>query len=148
MQSNASGFIFIQDYRRRICQRQKDPNEVLQSQIDTYCEVFKTAIERANLIDNALAQYLAERPTQAAEAHFTPTVEDVVIFKCPKCTSNMVLKNRKQGKGKYISCMGYPTCTNAIWFSEAIEDVEVLNETCNQVIIIYRIISYTNIHIL
>ncbi|XP_029663967.1 DNA topoisomerase 3-alpha [Formica exsecta] len=114
-----------------ICQRQKDPNVVLRDQIDTYREVFKVAMERANMIDDALAQYLDERPTQTEQVQFS-LVTDVTIFKCPKCGSNMVLKERKQGKGKYISCMGYPTCLNVIWFPEAIKDVEVLNETCNQ----------------
>jgi len=114
----------------RICQRQKNPNELLQDQINKYREVFKVAIERANLIDDSLAHYLDQRPIQTEQALAR---EDVTIFKCPKCGSNMVLKERRQSRGKYISCMGYPTCTNAIWFPEAIEDVEVLNETCNQV---------------
>ncbi|XP_011144136.1 DNA topoisomerase 3-alpha isoform X2 [Harpegnathos saltator] len=114
-----------------ICQRQKDPNEVLQSQINKYREVFKIAIERANLIDDALARYLDERPIENGET-LSRFVEDVSIFKCPRCGSNMILKNRKQGRGKYISCAGYPACTNVIWLSEAIEDVEVLSETCNQ----------------
>lgn len=116
----------------RICQRQKDPNEVLQNQINKYREVFRVAMERANLIDDALARYLEERPTQSEEMQFA-LVENVSIFKCPKCGSNMVLKNRKQGRGKYISCLSYPACTNAIWLSEAVEDVEALSETCDQV---------------
>ncbi|KMQ86449.1 dna topoisomerase 3-alpha-like protein [Lasius niger] len=114
-----------------ICQRQKDPNEVLQNQIDTYREVFKVAMERVNLIDDALAQYLDERPTQTEQVQFA-LVTNITILKCPKCGSDMVLKERKQGKGKYISCMGYPTCVNVIWFPETVKDVEVLNETCNQ----------------
>ncbi|XP_067213930.1 DNA topoisomerase 3-alpha isoform X3 [Linepithema humile] len=115
-----------------ICQRQKEPNEVLQNQINKYREVFKVAMERANLIDAALAHYLEERPTQAEQVQFAPVEEEIAILKCPKCGSNMILKERRQGRGKYISCMGYPTCTNVIWFPEAVEDVEILNETCNQ----------------
>lgn len=117
----------------RICQRQKAPNAVLQEQINKYRQVFEIAIERANVIDDSLAHYLEERPLQTEQVQLLP---DITIFKCPKCGSNMFLKEKRQGRGKYISCMGYPTCTNAIWFSEAIEDVEVLNETCNQVNII------------
>lgn len=90
-------------------------------------------MERANLIDEALAQYLEERPTQAEQIQFAPVEQEVAIFKCPKCGSNMTLRERRQGRGKYIGCMGFPTCTNAIWFPEAIEDAEILNETCNQV---------------
>lgn len=91
------------------------------------------AMERANLIDAALAHYLEERPTQAEQVQFAPVEEEIAILKCPKCGSNMILKERRQGRGKYISCMGYPTCTNVIWFPEAVEDVEILNEICNQV---------------
>ncbi|RLU22556.1 hypothetical protein DMN91_004834 [Ooceraea biroi] len=114
-----------------ICQRQKDPGEVLQDQINTYREVFRVAMERANLIDDALARHLDERPIQTEQAQLAPA-GDITIFKCPKCGSNMVLKDRRQGRGKYISCMGYPSCTNAIWLPEAVEDVEILNETCTQ----------------
>lgn len=99
--------------------------------------MFKVAMERANLIDDSLAHYLEERPVQTEQALLAP--EDITIFKCPKCGSNMVLKNRRQGRGKFISCMGYPTCTNVIWLPEAVEDVEVLNETCNRVNIISSI---------
>ncbi|XP_011878275.1 PREDICTED: DNA topoisomerase 3 isoform X2 [Vollenhovia emeryi] len=113
-----------------ISQRQKNPNEVLQNQINKYREVFKVAIERANLIDDSLAQYLDERPIQTEQARLV--AEDVPVFKCPKCGSNMILKERRQGRGKYITCIGYPACTNVVWFSEAVKDVEVLNETCNQ----------------
>ncbi|KYN28291.1 DNA topoisomerase 3-alpha [Trachymyrmex cornetzi] len=114
-----------------ICENKKNPNEVLQNQINKYREVFQVAIERANLIDDSLAHYLDERPLQTEQIQLnTPVVTS--IFKCPKCGSDMVLKQRRQGRGKYITCMGYPECTNVIWFPEAVEDVEVLNETCNR----------------
>lgn len=115
-----------------ICQRQKNPNEVLQNQINKYREVFEVAIERANLIDESLAQYLDERPLQTEQIAPLLPPQQVAIFKCPKCGSNMTLQNRRQGGGKFISCMGYPTCKNVVWFPEAIKDIEVLNETCTQ----------------
>lgn len=103
-------------------------------------------MERANLIDDALAQYLDERPTETEQTQLA-RVEDT-IFKCPKCGSNMILKDRRQRRGKYISCMGYPTCTNVIWFPEAVEDVEILNETCNQVNIIFLTpLKYVNLYL-
>ncbi|KAF7992467.1 hypothetical protein HCN44_001805 [Aphidius gifuensis] len=46
-----------------ICQGQKNPADVLTTQINNYREVFRVALERANLIDEALAEYLDERPT-------------------------------------------------------------------------------------
>ncbi|XP_076633672.1 topoisomerase 3-alpha [Colletes latitarsis] len=114
-----------------ICDRQKDPKEVLQTQINKYRDVFKVATERANLIDNALADYLNEQPMEAEEVQITVPSEQV-IFKCPKCKLNMVLRDRKQGTGKYIGCMGYPTCNNAIWFPQTVESVEVLDEVCSE----------------
>lgn len=103
-------------------------------------------MERANLIDNALAKYLDERPTQTEQSQIIP-VEEIAIFKCPKCNSNMVLRNRRQGRGKYISCTGYPACTNTIWFPEAVEDVEILNETCTRVCV-SSIILHINVQII
>ncbi|XP_076756767.1 topoisomerase 3-alpha isoform X2 [Xylocopa sonorina] len=115
-----------------ICDRQKNPKDVLETQITKYRDVFKVAMERANLIDSALANYLDERPAEAENMQFSNPPQELTIFKCPKCGSNMVLKERRQGTGKYISCMGYPTCTNAIWFPQNIECVEVLDEVCSQ----------------
>ncbi|CAL7941209.1 unnamed protein product [Xylocopa violacea] len=115
-----------------ICDRQKNPKDVLETQISKYRDVFKVAMERANLIDSALANYLDERPAEIENMPFNNPPQEVTIFKCPKCGSNMVLKERRQGTGKYISCMGYPTCANAIWFPQNIECVEVLDEVCSQ----------------
>ncbi|XP_017884787.1 DNA topoisomerase 3-alpha [Ceratina calcarata] len=113
-----------------ICERQKDPKDVLKDQIDKYREVFKISLERANLIDQALAEYLGEHPSGSEGPAFNDLPEKTTIFKCPKCGSDMVLRTRKQGTGKFISCMGFPTCNNAIWFPENIESVDVLDEVC------------------
>ncbi|XP_063995529.1 DNA topoisomerase 3-alpha [Diachasmimorpha longicaudata] len=115
-----------------ICDGQKTPQEVLQIQIDKYREVFRIALGRANLIDTALSEYLDERPTDAPELDMTEPPEEVVIFKCPKCSSNMTLKDKRTGGGKYIGCMGFPGCTNAIWFPETVTGVEVLPDSCNR----------------
>ncbi|XP_043503570.1 DNA topoisomerase 3-alpha isoform X1 [Polistes fuscatus] len=115
-----------------ICDGQKDPKLVLQDQITKYRDVFKVAMEHANLIDNAIAEYLEEQPLQVQEIDTINTTTDIVVFKCPKCNSDMTLKNRKQGTGKYISCMGFPACNNAIWFPQSIEDVIVLEDTCTE----------------
>ncbi|XP_031833068.1 topoisomerase 3-alpha isoform X2 [Nomia melanderi] len=115
-----------------ICERQKDPKGVLQTQINKYRDVFKTSLERANLIDNALSNYLDEQPGQAEEMQINNLPEEIAIFKCPKCNLNMTLKTRKQGSGKYIGCMGFPTCNNAIWFPDTVESIEVLDEVCSE----------------
>ncbi|XP_076293388.1 topoisomerase 3-alpha isoform X2 [Lasioglossum baleicum] len=115
-----------------VCDRQKDPKDVLQTQINKYRDVFKIALERANLIDNALADYLGEQPTATEGIQINNPPEEIVILKCPKCNSNMTLKDKKQDTGKYIGCMGFPTCKNAIWFPKTVESVEVLDDVCSE----------------
>ncbi|KZC11859.1 PREDICTED: DNA topoisomerase 3-alpha [Dufourea novaeangliae] len=115
-----------------ICERRKDPKDVLQSQINKYREVFQVSLERANLIDSALADYLDERPTETQEIQISNPPIEISIFKCPRCGSNMTLKDRRQAMGKYIGCMGYPECNNAVWFPQYVESVAVLDETCSQ----------------
>ncbi|XP_047360172.1 DNA topoisomerase 3-alpha isoform X1 [Vespa velutina] len=115
-----------------ICDGQKDPKLVLQNQIAKYRDVFKLAMQHANLIDNAIAEYLEEQPAQVQETDIINTSTNTVVFKCPKCGSDMILKDRKQGTGKYITCMGFPSCNNAIWFPQSIENVTVSENTCTQ----------------
>lgn len=116
----------------RICDGRKTPDEVRQSMINKYRGVFREALVKANMIDTALAQYLDEQPAEIEQADIAMPIEDIPILRCPKCNSNMVVKTKRQGNGKYIGCMGYPTCNNVIWLPEAIENVEILNEGCNQ----------------
>ncbi|KAL7304941.1 hypothetical protein TKK_0002738 [Trichogramma kaykai] len=114
-----------------ICEGQKQPDEVRQRIINKYREVFREALTKANMIDTALAEYLDERPAENVHQEIAMPVDDPVVLKCPKCDSNMTVKARRQGNGKYIGCMNYPTCNNVIWLPESVEDVEVLNERCN-----------------
>ena len=94
--------------------------------------MFEIAIQRANLIDRALAEYLEDNPINAPDIEFANTVADVV-FKCPRCGGDMTLKDRRTQEGKFISCMNFPTCNNAIWLPFAVASVEVLNDVCNRV---------------
>ncbi|OXU30865.1 hypothetical protein TSAR_001335, partial [Trichomalopsis sarcophagae] len=105
-----------------ICDGVKTPDEVRQSMINKYREVFREALVKANMIDAALAQYLDEQPEAIEQADIAVPVEDVPILRCPKCNSNMVVKTKRQGNGKYIGCMGYPTCNNVIWLPESVEE--------------------------
>ena len=88
---------------------------------------------KANLLDGALAEYLDERPIELQEADMPAPIDDIPVLKCPKCNSNMVIKTKRQGNGKYIGCMNYPTCNNVIWFPEGVEDVEIVDERCDRV---------------
>ncbi|KAH0541196.1 hypothetical protein KQX54_021251 [Cotesia glomerata] len=114
-----------------ICDGVKNPQQVLETQISKYRRVFKAALERANLLDTALAEYIDERPSAVADLEINIPPEDPVFLKCPKCGLNMTLKDRKQTGGKYIGCMGFPACNNAIWFPTAVTDVIISDNICH-----------------
>ncbi|XP_057324309.1 DNA topoisomerase 3-alpha [Microplitis mediator] len=114
-----------------ICDGVKDPQQVLEIQISKYRQVFKAALERANLLDTALAEYIDEQPLAVADLEMNIPPEDPVIFKCPKCTLNMALRDRKQGGGKYIGCVGFPACNNSIWFPSTVTDVQLSDNNCD-----------------
>ncbi|XP_034948825.1 DNA topoisomerase 3-alpha isoform X2 [Chelonus insularis] len=114
-----------------ICDSAKDPQLVLREQIDKYRNVFQVAMQRANLLDSAIAEYIDERPVGNVRLEEVMPVEEVGIFKCPKCGLNMTLKDRRQGGGKYIGCMGFPTCNNVIWLPQSVTEIEVTNEICS-----------------
>ncbi|XP_014209436.1 DNA topoisomerase 3-alpha [Copidosoma floridanum] len=115
-----------------ICEGHKQPDEVRRQTIDKYREVFREALVKANMIDEALAGYLDEQPQHFEQAVILDPVEALPILKCPKCDSNMVIKSKRQDNGKYIGCVAFPTCKNVIWFPDAVEDIEILDETCTQ----------------
>ena len=46
----------------------------------------------------------------------------------------MVLRTKKDGKGFYLGCKGYPSCNNAIWFPSSIKQATVTDEYCENVI--------------
>jgi DNA topoisomerase-3 len=88
---------------------------------------------QAEKIDQALGHYLQETaqvppPVQAEEQTVNQTV-----LKCPSCGMDMVLRSRQEGTGKFISCMGYPDCRNALWFPGNVEDMELSGESCSEV---------------
>jgi DNA topoisomerase-3 len=91
--------------------------------------IFLLMFEQAEKIDQALGHYLQELPLIQAEEQ---TVNQTVL-KCPSCGMDMVLWNRRQGTGKFITCMGYPDCRNAVWFLGIVEDVELSGESCSEV---------------
>lgn len=115
-----------------ICEGQKNPNDVLTRQIEKYRDVFKIALERANLIDTSLAEYLNDVPVATPDVEIATVVMNPTILKCPRCGFDMTMKDRRNQEGKYISCMNFPNCSNAIWLPLAVENIQVLDELCNQ----------------
>ena len=55
------------------------------------------------------------------------------VLKCPSCGLDMVLRNKREGNGKYISCIAFPSCRNAVWLPGLVEEVELSGETCPEV---------------
>uniref|UniRef100_A0A0L8FQI7 DNA topoisomerase n=1 Tax=Octopus bimaculoides TaxID=37653 RepID=A0A0L8FQI7_OCTBM len=117
---------------KKVCGGQKTKEDVLQSQIRKYKEVFIKAVEQARKIDEALGNYLGESVpyTESTTSENMATVESVK--RCPKCNQDMLLRQRKEGKGYYLGCIGFPECRNAIWFPDFVLKVEVEGTICPQ----------------
>ena len=96
-------------------------------------------IFQAAKIDQALAQYLEEAAQESTAIPELPM--DMPVLKCPSCGLDMFLRNRREGNGKYIGCMGFPNCRNAIWFPSIVEEVDVSEESCQAVSIYANLIG-------
>ncbi|XP_060067173.1 DNA topoisomerase 3-alpha-like [Ylistrum balloti] len=114
----------------RICAGQKDKNVVLEEQKQKYKQVFIEACRQALKIDEALAKYLGEAQPLPAE-HALETLASSPIKKCPNCGQDMMLKTKKDGKGFYIGCMGYPDCRNAVWLPDFVLEATAENTFCH-----------------
>lgn len=55
------------------------------------------------------------------------------IFKCPKCNKHhMSLRAKKENNGFFFTCLGRPECNHAIWLSDVIKEIKVLDQNCNK----------------
>lgn len=115
-----------------ICDGLKDPEVVRREQIQKYRAVFETVVEKMRQIDESLANRLDDRPQVVEEPRYE-NIQIKSVLKCPKCGSDMILRNKKNDTGKFISCVGFPGCKNAVWLPQTVENVEVLDESCQQV---------------
>lgn len=55
------------------------------------------------------------------------------MCKCSSCGCEVVLKEKREGRGFFLSCQGFPDCRVCVWLPDTILSVVVLEETCNQV---------------
>uniref|UniRef100_A0A1Y1LNG7 DNA topoisomerase n=1 Tax=Photinus pyralis TaxID=7054 RepID=A0A1Y1LNG7_PHOPY len=113
-----------------ICDGHKNPETVRREQIEKYRAVFGIVTERILEIDDSLGNRLEDRP-RPLENEAIPQDDFRPVMKCPKCNGDLVIRNRKTGTGKYLSCTSYPQCKNAIWLPVSIDTIEVLEESCN-----------------
>lgn len=116
---------------KRICEGKKPKEAVLQQQVAKYKEVFMEACRQAIKLDGALSQYLGEAQNLPIEEVLN-VMASVPVKKCPNCGQDMTLKSRKEGKGYYVGCMGYPTCKNAIWFPDCVQEATVDESVCQR----------------
>ncbi|CAL1541767.1 unnamed protein product [Lymnaea stagnalis] len=109
-----------------ICEGRKSKEEVLQVQVQKYKEVFIEACRQAQKLDEALSHYLGEAQTITSASDVSPSV----VMPCQKCGNPMTLRSKKDGKGFYIGCSGYPNCRASIWLPDFVQHVKTLDETC------------------
>ncbi|KAL3875514.1 hypothetical protein ACJMK2_033460 [Sinanodonta woodiana] len=121
-----------------ICEGKKNKDAVLTAHVQKYKEVFIEACKQALKIDQAVAQYIGEDPvslsenTDAAAGFGGLESMPMTVMKCPQCGSDMQLKSKKNNKGYYIGCIGYPTCRKAVWFPDSVVEARVSDNTCPQ----------------
>ncbi|XP_066139705.1 DNA topoisomerase 3-alpha isoform X2 [Euwallacea fornicatus] len=117
-----------------ICEGHKDPEVVRREQIEKYKAVFTTVAEKMRLIDNTLSNRLGDQAQQTQDPIVNVGGRDDFrpVCKCPKCGRDMVLRTKKDGVGKYITCTGFPDCKNSVWFPSMVKNVEVTDQHCPQ----------------
>ena len=89
--------------------------------------------EQAEKIDQALGHYLQEPAQKLPVVQTEEQFMNQTVLHCPSCGMNMVIRSRREGSGKFIGCMGYPDCWNAVWFPGSVEAVELSGKFCSEV---------------
>ncbi|XP_028267371.1 DNA topoisomerase 3-alpha [Parambassis ranga] len=112
-----------------VSEGRKDKQSVLQHHIQKYKTVFIESVRKAKKLDEALTPYLG-----AAQAITEVEQQDMEmplpVRKCPHCGRDMVLKKKREGNGKYLSCVGYPACKTAVWFPDMVLEVSRDDSIC------------------
>eukprot|EP01124_Arcella_intermedia_P015794 TRINITY_DN22374_c0_g1_i1.p1 TRINITY_DN22374_c0_g1~~TRINITY_DN22374_c0_g1_i1.p1 ORF type:complete len:584 (+),score=182.22 TRINITY_DN22374_c0_g1_i1:119-1753(+) len=54
------------------------------------------------------------------------------LFPCPQCSKNMVLKKKKDNKGFFISCEGFPNCSKSLWLPKELTTAEATTTICSR----------------
>lgn len=126
----------LEEDLKKICLGTKDPETVLTEQIQKYKECYQVIARQANSLDRAIGQRFNAEPQ--APPTDTPMAIIQNLFNCPKChDQSMIIKQKKDNTGSYISCMGFPECKNAIWLPDDVKEITASEEFC-------RICSPTN----
>uniref|UniRef100_A0A8C4EIG0 DNA topoisomerase n=1 Tax=Dicentrarchus labrax TaxID=13489 RepID=A0A8C4EIG0_DICLA len=112
-----------------VSEGQKDKQTVLQHHLQKYKTVFIESAKKAKKLDEALSPYLGAAQ-QITETEQQEMEISLPVRKCPGCGRDMVLKTKREGNGKYLSCVGYPACKTAVWFPETVLEVSRDDTIC------------------
>uniref|UniRef100_A0A8C5EA37 DNA topoisomerase n=1 Tax=Gouania willdenowi TaxID=441366 RepID=A0A8C5EA37_GOUWI len=115
-----------------VSEGRKDKRSVLQHHIQKYKTVFIESVRKAKMLDEALSPYLgAALEIPEVEQQQQQDMEiPLPVRKCPSCSRDMVLKKRREGNGKFLSCVGYPACKTVVWFPEYVLEVSRDDSIC------------------
>lgn len=112
-----------------VSEGRKDKHTVLQHYIQKYKTVFIESVRKAKKLDEALSPYLgAAQPITEEEQQEMEL--PLPVRKCPNCGRDMVLKKKREGNSKYLTCTGYPACKTAVWFPEMVLEVNRDDGVC------------------
>ncbi|XP_059470353.1 DNA topoisomerase 3-alpha [Neocloeon triangulifer] len=117
---------------KKICEGQKNPQDVLRDQIARYKEVFEQAVAQVNKLDSAVEQHLGVRREANAVFDLPAPISSQKFATCPGCGQDLIVKQKRDGDTFYISCSAYPACRNSIWLPSAVRNVQVTDQTCQQ----------------
>ncbi|XP_076607612.1 LOW QUALITY PROTEIN: DNA topoisomerase 3-alpha [Chaetodon auriga] len=112
-----------------VSEGRKDKRSVLQHHIQKYKTVFIESARKAKKLDEALSPYLGAAQ-QIAEVEQQDMEIPLPVRKCPHCGRDMVLKKKREGNSKYLSCTGYPACKTAVWFPDMVLEVSRDDSIC------------------
>ncbi|MEM3829294.1 MAG: DNA topoisomerase I [Conexivisphaerales archaeon] len=89
-------------------------------------EVVKEARERVKELVASISKYKDEIRKEIREA----LRAQLIIGKCPKCGSNLVIIKSRKTKKQFIGCSGYPNCSFSLPLPQ--KKLEVLPQRCNK----------------
>ncbi|KAL0992506.1 hypothetical protein UPYG_G00094240 [Umbra pygmaea] len=108
----------------------KEKQSVLSHHIKKYKAVFIESVKKAKRLDEALSAYLGVAK-EFTESEQQDMEMPLPVRKCPQCGRDMVLRKRKEGNGKYLSCVGYPECKCSVWFPDTVLEVNRDESICS-----------------
>lgn len=113
-----------------VSEGRKDKLTVLQHYIQKYKTVFIESAKKAKKLDEALSPYLGAAQVITEEEQQEMELP-LPVRKCPNCGRDMVIKKKREGTSKYLSCTGYPACKTAVWFPETVLEVSRDDSVCS-----------------